>query len=178
MTVPVYVVAAVLVLIFAYFSDRLQCRTLFLILGCAISAIGWGVGLASHNPHTRYAACFIAAAGSYAGFPSVVALLSQNVGGKTKRATCIALQVGIGGLSGIISSNIFPTAEAPHFYNAYKICIGLNCAAIVGAVVNVGLLYLANKSKQAKIDSGEAEKMSREQVADMGDASPYFKFKY
>lgn len=178
MTVPVYVVAAILVLIFAYFSDKLQNRTLFLCLGCGMSAIGWGIGLASNDPHVRYAACFISAAGSYAGFPSVVALLSQNVGGKTKRATCIALQVGIGGLAGIISSNIFPTKEAPRFFNAYKACIIMNCVAIGGALFNAAMLWRANKAKQAKIDSGEAAALSRAQIADMGDKSPFFKYRF
>lgn len=178
MTVPVYVVAAVCVLIFAYLSDRFQNRTFFLCLGTAISAIGWGFGHATFNPSVRYGACFVSAAGSYAGFPSVVALVSQNVGGKTKKATAIAIQVGVGGLAGMISSGIFPAADAPHFDNAYKINIALNCVAFAAALANFSCLYLANKRKQAKIDSGEAARLTRQECADLGDCSPYFKYRY
>ncbi|CAO1620631.1 unnamed protein product [Parajaminaea phylloscopi] len=178
MTVPVYTVAAIVVLIFAWFSDKYQNRTFFLCLGCGLSAIGWGIGYATTDPKVRFAGCFISAAGSYAGFPSVVALLSQNVGGKVKRSTCIAIQVGVGGLSGIISSNIFPARHGPYFYEAYRINIGLNCAAIVGSLVNFALLYRANQKKQRMIDSGEAAKIPRAEIADMGDESPYFRYKY
>lgn len=46
MTVPVYVVAAVMVIVWAMWSDKMHNRSLPLIAGCTISAIGWGVGLA------------------------------------------------------------------------------------------------------------------------------------
>lgn len=178
MTVPIYCTAAVLTLIFAYLSDKFQNRTFFLCLGTAISAIGWGVGLGTSSANVRYGACFIAAAGSYAGFPSVVAVLSQNLGGKTKRATALAIQIGIGGMAGIISSNIFLPKDAPHFDTAYKINAALNCVAFAGSILNFSMLYLANKRKQAKIDSGEAARIPRGQLAEMGDASPFFRYKY
>lgn len=178
MTVPIYCCAAVFTLIFAYLSDKFKNRTFFLCLGTAISAIGWGVGLGATTARVRYGACFIAATGSYAGFPSVVAVLSQNVGGKTKRATSLAIQIGIGGMCGIISSNIFLPKDAPHYAMAYKVNCALNCVAFAGAILNFSMLYLANKRKQAAIDSGKAANYSRQQLADMGDSSPYFRYRY
>lgn len=46
MTVPIYAVAAVMVIVFAVWSDWMHNRSLPLIAGCTISAIGWGVGIA------------------------------------------------------------------------------------------------------------------------------------
>ncbi|CDR87306.1 related to TNA1-high affinity nicotinic acid plasma membrane permease [Sporisorium scitamineum] len=179
-TVPVYTVAAVTVVIFAYFADRTGIRFPFICLGTLISGIGWGLSLAygKSNPRIAYGAQFISAAGSYAAFPGVVASLTQTVGGKTKRSVCIAIIVGFGGLAGTISSNIFPKKQAPYFHRAHYINIGMNAVAFCSALSFAGLLYLANKRKQAKIDSGEAAGLTREQIADMGDESPYFKYRY
>lgn len=178
MTVPIYIVAAFMVVVFAYFSDRLQNRSEFLIGGCVISAIGWGIGHAyPHNGKVRYGAMFLSSF-SYAAFPSVVALLTQNIGGKTKRSVCIAIQVGVGGLAGIISSNIFLTRWAPTFMTSYLLNILFNCGAIVAASIYWFLLYLANQSKKRQIDSGAAAQISPEVLATMGDHSPYFVYKY
>ena len=133
--------------------------------------------MAVDNARVRYGAVFLSAAGSYAGFPSIVALISQNVGGQTKRSVCLAILVGIGGLCGIISSNIFLTSEVPKYVTGYKINIGLNCLAIAGTALKAALLLRANKRKQRMIDSGEAAKFTRQELADMGDRSPYFVYR-
>lgn len=129
------------------------------------------------NARVRYGAIFLSAAGSYAGFPSIVALVSQNVGGQTKRSVSLAILVGIGGLCGIISSNIFLASEVPKYPTGYKINIGLNALAIAGTATKAALLLRANRQKQKMIDSGEAAKFTREELADMGDRSPYFVYR-
>lgn len=179
-TVPVYTVASVTVVIFAYFSDRLSIRFPFICLGTLISGIGWGLSLkyAQTHPKIAYGAQFISAAGSYAAFPGVVASLTQTIGGKTKRSVCIAIIVGFGGLAGTISSNIFPKKQAPYYHHAHYINIGMNVVAFLSALSFAGLLYLANKRKERMVDSGEAARLTKEEIADMGDESPYFKYRY
>jgi hypothetical protein len=115
---------------------------------------------------------------SYAAFPGNVALVSQNVAGKTKRSVAIAIQVGVGGLAGIISSNIFLTRDRPQYQLAYHLNLYFNCAAIAFAALNWFLLYLANQRKQKMIASGEAALISKEDLSKMGDRSPYFMYKY
>ncbi|KDN41954.1 MFS general substrate transporter [Tilletiaria anomala UBC 951] len=178
LTIPVYCVAAINVLLFSYFSDRTKNRAYFICLGTGVSAIGWIMGFASRNPKVRYAACFIGALGSYAGFPPLIALLSQNVGGKSKRSVTLAIQVGIGGMCGIISSNIFLPQEAPNYPTAYIINIACNIVAFWGALGLIFMLRLANARKQRMVDSGEAAKLTRKQLADLGDSSPYFKYRW
>ncbi|PWN50359.1 MFS general substrate transporter [Violaceomyces palustris] len=179
-SVPVYVVAAVTVIAFAWASDRLQCRTAFICLGSAISAIGWGISYSMTKSHPKigYGAQFISAAGSYAAFPGIVAALTQNVGGKTKRSVCIAIIVGVGGLSGIVSSNIFMKRTAPYYHTAHYINIGMNLLCFTSALCFAGLLKMANARKQRRIDSGEAARMSAQEIADLGDESPYFFYRY
>lgn len=52
----------------------------------------------------------------------------------------------------------------------------MNCLAFVAALLNAILLKMANKRKQAKIDSGEAALMTQQEIADAGDSSPFFKY--
>lgn len=178
MTVPVYAVAAVLTLMFAWASDKLQNRSLFFCLGSGIATIGWGIGLSSHVPHIRYAASFVSAMGSYSAVPCLITLVSQNTGGQTKRAVGIALQVGLAGLCGIMASNIFPPEDAPHFTRGYTVNCSLSGVALLCGVGYSGLLRLANQRKQGRVDSGEAARLSRQEIADLGDCSPYFRYKY
>jgi hypothetical protein len=47
---------------------------------------------------------------------------------------------------------------------------------ILCSILNVFLLRLANKRKQAAIDSGHAASLTHEELADLGDRNPYFKY--
>jgi hypothetical protein len=178
MTVPVYSVAAVMVIVWAYVADYLHNRSLPLIVGCGLSAVGWGIGHAyPSNGSVRYGAMFLSSL-SYAAFPSVVALLTQNIGGKTKRSVCIAIQVGFGGLAGTISSNIFPPKWSPHFEASYKLNIIFNCVACASAAAYWALLYVCNQRKLKQVESGEAARYTPQDLAKMGENSPYFMYKY
>ncbi|KDN41956.1 MFS general substrate transporter [Tilletiaria anomala UBC 951] len=207
LTVPVYGCAAVVVVMWSFAADRLRSRTFFLLMGTMLSAIGWGIGLASSNPRVGFAGVFLSAAGSYGAFPSVVALVSQNVGGQTKRGVALGILgtysramagltkqslgltgaaylmetlrslVGVGGLCGVIAPNIFLASESPRYPTAYKINIGLNALGFLGALLNAAYLIWANKRKQRAIDSGAAARLGRQELADLGDESPYFRYR-
>lgn len=129
------------------------------------------------NGNIRYGFMFLSAF-SYAAFPGNVALVSQNMAGKTKRSVAIAVQVGVGGLAGTISSCIFRPQDAPQYQLAYHLNLYFNCGAIFFALVNWYLLYLANQKKIRMIESGEAGRIPHEVLATMGDRSPFFMYKY
>ncbi|ODQ51705.1 MFS general substrate transporter [Saitoella complicata NRRL Y-17804] len=178
LTVPVYTAACVGCIIFAYYSDRLKHRSSFIIAGCGLSFLGYTIAFSTLNPNVRYFSMFLAAIGSYSGFPSVVAILTNNIGGKTKRATAIAIQIGVGGMGGTISSNIFRTQDAPHYKFGLAICMGLNCMGMLTAGLNYLALRIANKRKlerQARIENGE-ETYTNEELSAMCDRSPYFAY--
>ncbi|KAN0060715.1 hypothetical protein ACQY0O_007373 [Thecaphora frezii] len=180
LTVPVYTVAAITVLAFAFLSDRWQNRTMFIVIGNVLAVIGWTVShfFNQSKPWVAFAGMFIAASGAYGGFPGVIACLTQNIGGKTKRSVSIAINVGVGGFGGLVSSNIFFPHESPRYSTGHYINIGLASLGAVSALVNAGLIYLANQSKQRKIDSGEAARLTKDEISNLGDESPYFKYRY
>ncbi|BFZ59457.1 hypothetical protein YB2330_000467 [Saitoella coloradoensis] len=178
LTVPVYVAGCLGVLIFCYFSDRWRMRSPFIVLGAVLDLIGWGIAYGSNNIHVRYFAMFLATIGSYAGIVSVVAILPSNIGGQTKRATAIGMQIGIGGLSGCISSNIFYAKDAPDYRPALLIALGLSALALVNASLYWFCLLQANKNKlkqQREIAEGRLS-FTEKELADMGDRNPYFMY--
>lgn len=104
MTVPIYVTAAILAVIFAYFSDRLGKRSPFVIffLGCMI--VGFSMCIAtdpSEKPGVVYAGVFIIACAIYPSFPGNVSWLSNNLAGSYKRSAGMAIQIGVGNLGGV-----------------------------------------------------------------------------
>ena len=65
--------AAILLLIFAYWSDRTQMRSPFIMVGLCMCAIGFGINLADVPMGVKYFGTFFCVAGAYASFPGVVA---------------------------------------------------------------------------------------------------------
>lgn len=133
------------------------------------------------NTSARYASIFFAAIGSYSAFPIIVVSLTANVGGKTKRATAMGLQVGLGGLSGAVTPWLFRVQDAPayKFGCQWNIVLGIICVAFTG--LQWFLLVLENRKKGAAIKAMEhrlVERLDDEQLSRLGDKSPYYSYTY
>ncbi len=65
MSIPIYVVATVLVLATAFLTDRLKHRFAFIIIGCFVATVGYAILLSmTHVPvGVRYAALFLVTGG-------------------------------------------------------------------------------------------------------------------
>lgn len=100
LTVPVYVVACIWVLVSSILADRFQKRFLFLFIDQWLCIIGFVIQLAYPPSGVRYFAQFLIASGSYGALPTVVAWLSVNLRGQTKRAVGVSFEIGIGNFGG------------------------------------------------------------------------------
>lgn len=177
-TVPVYIVACFCVVAASYLADWSGRRSP-VVLGCSLVAMsGWATMYLSSNMKVRYVGAFLAASGAYSSFPPVVAILTSNIGGKTKRATVIGLQVGLGGLSGCVSSNIFRAKDAPHYRFGLAIDLIFTAICFAATILNMVLLMWCNTRKEESIRSGKASSYSKEQLSEMGDDSPYFSYQW
>jgi MFS family permease len=179
-TVPVYIVGCVFVVLAAWVSDRWM-RSPVVIIMLSIAVLGWGLalGLPVKSNGARYASMFLACIGSYGAFVPQLVTLTSNVGGKTKRAVAIGIQVGVGGLAGGIPPWLFKASEASKGYPyGFRSAMIFAILGIASTSVNWFLLTRANKAKDEMISSGRAAAMSDEELAAMGDRSPYFKYSY
>jgi hypothetical protein len=80
LTIPIYVGAMILTLIFAFWSDKIQSRSPFIIAGFSIALVGYIAQLAIPHPKypgLTYGFLFPVAAGLYSPFISIVCWTGQ-----------------------------------------------------------------------------------------------------
>ncbi|PON22746.1 major facilitator superfamily transporter [Trichoderma gamsii] len=100
MTVPIYVVAAILAVITAWFSDRVGKRSPFIIGFLFMMILGYGMCIGSSNPKVVYGGIFLVACAIYPSFPGNITWLCNNLSGSYKRSAGMAIQIGVGNLGG------------------------------------------------------------------------------
>ncbi len=102
--VPIYITAAILAVVAAYFSDRVGKRSPFIIGFLLMMAVGFSMCIGTNpkeHPRVVYGGVFIAACAIYPAFPGVITWLSNNLSGSLKRSVGMALQIGVGNLGGV-----------------------------------------------------------------------------
>ncbi|PLB54080.1 MFS general substrate transporter [Aspergillus steynii IBT 23096] len=181
LTAPPYVFACVVTVMFGYASDRFQQRMIFVVLPNLMAAVGCAIIMASvRYPHVEGVTmfgCFLMAGGLYPIPPAVTAWISINTAGSMKRSVSMALMISIGQLGGIMGSNIFIANEAPRYPVGFGICLALLVVfGILWPVVYYFILKGIN-ARRAAIPIEEIQaKYTEEQLAEMGDESPMFRY--
>lgn len=102
MTVPIYVVAAVLSILVCYLSDRAassgHSRSPYIFWPMVAILIGFVMAIAGSArggmPGLVYAGVFITTCGIYPAFPGNIAWISNNLAGSYKRSAGMAFQIG------------------------------------------------------------------------------------
>ena len=106
MTVPIYIVAAILAVIVAYISDRVGKRSPFILGFLLMMIVGFSMCISTSNPRVVYAGVFIAACAIYPAFPGVISWLCNNLAGSYKRSAGMAIQIGVGNLGGVSPASL------------------------------------------------------------------------
>ncbi|KAL2843345.1 major facilitator superfamily domain-containing protein [Aspergillus pseudoustus] len=175
LTVPIYVTAAAVAVVSAWLSDRAKQRSPFLLFHLSCIVIGFTIVIASAGkgvPGVVYAGIFLAVSGIYPALPGIVTWLSNNLAGEYKRATGMALQIGIGNFAGAMASNFYRTQDAPSYYLGHSLELGLAVAGLVATICLRFVYQRINKSRSAKGTEG----LVAEEIARMGDKSPAFRY--
>ncbi|ROW09888.1 hypothetical protein VPNG_06276 [Cytospora leucostoma] len=187
LTIPCYFLGAVAYMSAAFFSDRFQRRGLFCVACGAISVIGYGILISDSPSGAHYfgpsgmganvfESCFLVAMGLYVLVGIPLAWLPNNCPRYGKRTTANGMQLTIGNASGIMSSFIYPSAEGPRYIKGHAITLSL-----VGmSTVLYGVMSLYFKEQNKRRDAGEMhadhQHLSDDELAELGDESPHFRF--
>lgn len=122
--------------------DRINKRTLPLLVCLTTSVVGFVIIMATTNKAALIAGCCFVAAGCYPAIVIACSWLMNNQGGYTKRCTAWAVaQVFIQCYS-IISTQIYN--QPPRFYKGHGILLGFNALAVVAALTLYALLKKEN----------------------------------
>jgi len=177
LTVPVYAVAALWTLGVAWVTDRTKQRGICLmamqigeIIGCILL-----LTIPQQYSGPRYFAMFVLTCCNYAAPPCLVAWIANNYAGSWKRALAMGAVIAGGNLGAIIGTNVFRAQDSPFYYLGFGVSLGIIFMAFCGALTMRIALARTNK-KRDLIPAEEIAAISHEQMHDMGDKAPTFRY--
>ncbi|KAK2461227.1 hypothetical protein APHAL10511_006754 [Amanita phalloides] len=174
-TVPPYAVSAVVLIIFSFFSDRLQTRGIPIAIACSISAIGYLLLLViPHNIHVRYFAIFCITSGTYTSIGLTIAWFAHNLGSETKRATGIPTFMAVGQCGSVLGSHIYPKTDSPRYIRGFAVCCALSWVAAICALI-LTISYRWNNARRDK-EYGVPKPNSRVDTSELADKAPEFRY--
>ena len=103
MSIPPFVCGCISTVAIGIYSDKMNLRGPFVVLGAAVSMIGYIIAYVTSKPGPGYAAAIIAASGVFPTVAVNLAWAGGNAGGAMKRGVVIAMVVGIGNLGGYVA---------------------------------------------------------------------------
>jgi len=176
LTIPCYFVGAVTYMTVAWLSDKKQMRGLFCVLFGTISVVGYGVLLADTSAGVHYFGAVLVAMGLYVVVGLPLAWLPNNSPRYGKRTTANGMQLTCGNASGIMTPFIYLTQYAPRYVQGNAVSL-----AMVGmATAMYGGLWFyydrQNKARAGGYVKPEHENLSEEQLAELGDESPAYRY--
>nr|VWO98162.1 Fructose transporter 1 [Ganoderma boninense] len=178
LTVPPYIVAIVMVMVWSIWSDRIKRRSPFLFSGLLLCLVGFAINITNAPIGVKYFGTYLIVIGGYAAHPSVIAWLTNNLGGHYKRAVGIAFQGIFGNTGGLIASNMFRSQDAPRYITGHGAEMGFIGMGLVLVPIVMFAYTRANMNKDAKMREAEdrGEKYAPEELRKLGDRAPDFRY--
>ncbi|ROT38290.1 MFS general substrate transporter [Sodiomyces alkalinus F11] len=178
MTVPVYITAAVLAVIFAYLSDRVGKRSPFIVVFLCIMIVGFAMCISTGNPRVVYGGVFLSACAIYPAFPGVITWLANNLAGSYKRSVGMAIQIGVGNLGGAMASNFYRARDSPRYILGHALELGFICGGIIAALILIFTYTTINKKRDRLMRVGEDKKLTQQELAAKGDRAVTWRYIY
>lgn len=176
LTIPCYFIGAAMYMSTAWLSDRTQKRGMFCVIFGTVSLVGYAILISKTAPGVHYFGCFLIAAGLYILVGLPLAWLPNNSPRYGKRATANGLQLTIGNASGIMAPFIYPTREGPRYIRGHAITLAMVTMATCIYIFMWTYFTRVNKQRaEGKIDP-KHEGLSEEELAELGDESPRFRY--
>ncbi|GAB1203794.1 hypothetical protein APSETT445_002434 [Aspergillus pseudonomiae] len=115
---------------------------------------------------------YVSIIGIYPAFPGNITWLSANLAGDYKRASGMAIQIGLGNLAGAMASNFYRAQDAPNYILGHSLELGFCVAGMIAAV----MLRLSYKTINRKRDQMDVSGQDEAEMEKMGDRSPMFRY--
>ncbi|KAI1250411.1 hypothetical protein MGN70_007464 [Eutypa lata] len=178
MTVPIYITAAIMAILFAYISDRVGKRSPFIISFLLMMIVGFSMCISTSNPKVIYGGVFVVACAIYPAFPGVITWMANNLAGSYKRSAGMAIQIGVGNLGGAMASNFYRQKDSPHYVLGHALELGFISVGIIAAVIQVVTYAAINKKRGKAIQAGREAQYTPEELSSMGDRAVTFRYMY
>ena len=111
LSAPPVIFAVITALFISWLSDKYKVRAPAIILQCFFGITGLMMTAYCKQNIPRYMGLFLGYAGCQGNIPSILAYQSNNIRNQSKRSVGSALQIGFGGIGGILGSTVFRYAS-------------------------------------------------------------------
>ncbi|GAA5966519.1 hypothetical protein JCM8115_002703 [Rhodotorula mucilaginosa] len=177
LTVPPFVLAFLLTMFNAWWSDRYGRRGLCAILMSVLALVGYIMFFKSMAMAVRYTALFLAVSAVYSTAPALVTWLPNNSAGHYRKATAVALGFISTNSGGIASTWLFPANEGPEYRRASIVLISMTVLIIVASTLNLLYLRRENRKKAERRAAGQSSLDAASWAAE-GDKHAHFIYSY
>ncbi|CAI7587647.1 unnamed protein product [Penicillium pancosmium] len=158
-SVPPFAAALGLCVVVAYFSDRLNIRLPFVLLGQILIIIGVAIMLTTHGK-SHFSAeylgiCFITM-GAFSSGAVIVCWVLMNMQGHKERSIGSGWVIGVGNAGGIVAVFCFTKDDAPLYHRGYWILMGITLAGVVLTLL-YALVIVRDRRRQIR-EEGKVDK--------------------
>ncbi|KAF9446016.1 MFS general substrate transporter [Macrolepiota fuliginosa MF-IS2] len=174
LTVPPYLCAAVMLVLFCMASDRLQSRGIFMAITSFIGGLGYLLLLVTQNLHVRYFATFCIVGGTYTTIGTIIAWYAHNLGSETKKATGIPMFMAIGQCGSVLGSHLFPTPEGPRYIKGFAVSCALEFLAAVCSII-LTISYRWDNARRDRL-YGKPKPGAKVNTHELADMAPEFRY--
>lgn len=181
LTIPPYTVGALSACGFSVFADRFSWRMPFIVvpqlsLVVAFTILFTKAAEIENNIALCYFGVCLACFGMYPILPGVNAWNVCNIPNPHKRAVAIGYLICVGNAGGIIGSYIYKADEKPRYPTGYGCSLAFAVAGVVACLALELCLWRANKLKDRMAMSGIQARYTEDQLREMEERSPLFKY--
>ncbi|CAN9417370.1 unnamed protein product [Alternaria alternata] len=181
MTVPPYVAGALSSIFFAKLSDRFYWRLPFVAIPLSFIFIGYAVvisfdGDLGGNIGPAFFAIILTCMGIYPIQPAGSSWAANNLAPSSRRAIGVAFNICVGNIGGVIGSYMYLESEKPKYYTGFGLSLAFGATGFIVAFL-LELSYKWGNTKKARLSEDEIRaKYSDQELLDMGDKSPLFRY--
>ncbi|KAI1337038.1 putative MFS transporter [Xylariaceae sp. FL0016] len=181
MTVPPYVAGALSAIFFGRLSDHFYWRMPFVAIPLAMITVAYSIiisfnGELAANIGPCFFALILSCMGIYPVQPAGSSWAANNLAPSKRRAIGVAFNICVGNIGGIIGSYMYFDADAPQYYTGFGLSLALGATGLVNVIL-LELSYKWGNKKKARMSEEEIRsKYTEDELLQMGDKSPLFKY--
>ncbi|KAJ2274688.1 hypothetical protein IW139_002532 [Coemansia sp. RSA 353] len=159
----------------AYTARILRGSSTAIALSNILTICGFLLALCSSNPNVHILALFVFSFASPQPAAHGPAWQMCNLQGNTKPAMAAAMASAFGGLGPLATAFVYRDEDRPQYTRGHLVCLLMTVACFV--VTLVLRRVLAKENRRRDLDCGDLEGMSDEQVQDLADNHPHFRYR-
>lgn len=177
---PPYIWACICTVFNSWLSDRFKNRCFFIIIPMLFFGIvGFSMALGSTRTAVTYAGVFLACAGQYAPWPSIVSWNANNYPNEHTRGIAMGVQIGFASAGGIIASFVYRAEDSPRYVLGHSIVLAFTGLGIVLTTLLAVYLRIQNAKKDNYLrENPDVYNQDPHELAKLDDKNPLFKFIY